>query len=490
MAWSQLELTPPHLTYLVITSFLLIYALFSVLVRNRLHLSEPPLATLWGIIVGPRGFNVLTPYKWGFSDDVVQEFTRIIVGVQCFAVGLELPEHYFKKKWRDVLMLLGPVMTFGWVICAAFIGIIFETDIATALIISACLTPTDPVLAASVLANSQFSTRVPKRIRDLLSAESGCNDGVSFPFLYVGLSILTRSTIGGAVKKWFFITILYQCVLGVVIGLSIGYAFNLAYRFSHDRGMMGRASYLAFYFLLAIFSVGLASTLGVDDFLVAFCAGIGFSHNGNCPTEDTRLPVVIDLMLNSTMFVFFGAMIPWESFNRLDSITPFRLIAVLILILLFRRIPVVYSLYKMKLLPHVHTSTEALFAGHFGPMGVGALFLAMEARAQLETDTSIPLPKPPTDLPIEKQRTVVLVWPIICFVVLGSTMVHGLSTLAISVSGHFQRDKGERAPLIGAEREGFHGMIFDEEEEGSEDELERTREEEEEEFRNHVNSGA
>lgn len=56
MAWSQLEPTPAHLTYLVLTSFLLVYALFSVLVRNRLHLSEPPLATIWVSQPGAREF--------------------------------------------------------------------------------------------------------------------------------------------------------------------------------------------------------------------------------------------------------------------------------------------------------------------------------------------------------------------------------------------------------------------------------------------------
>ncbi|PSN73708.1 ORMDL-domain-containing protein [Corynespora cassiicola Philippines] len=484
MAWSQLEPTPPHVVYLVLTSFLILYALFSILIRNRLHLSEPPLATIFGIIVGPRGLGLLTPYKWGFSDDVIQEFTRIIVGVQCFAVGLELPERYFKYKWKDIAVFLGPIMTIGWLICAAFIMAIFSTDLATALIISACLTPTDPVLAASVLSNSQFSTRVPKRIRDLLSAESGCNDGVSFPFLYFGLSILTRHTAGGVLKKWFLTTILYQCVFGTLLGLLIGHAFNRIYRFSHAREMMGRASYLAFYFLLAIFSIGVASMLGVDDFLVAFCAGLGFSHNGNMPTADTQLPVIIDLLLNSTMFVFFGAMVPWRSFNALDTITPLRLLTFLALVLLLRRIPAVFAAYSLGFLPHVKTATEALFCGHFGPMGVGALFLAMEARAQLETDTSLPLPHPPTDLPPEMQRTVVLVWPLICFVVLGSTVVHGLSTLAISIGGHFARDKGERAPLIGGEREGLEGLVFDrEDEEGREG---RGEEEEEEEFRGYI----
>jgi NhaP-type Na+/H+ or K+/H+ antiporter len=353
-------------------------------------------------------------------------------------------------------------MTIGWLICAGFVVAIFKTDVPTALTIAACLTPTDPVLAASVLSNSQFSTRVPKRIRDLLSAESGCNDGVSFPFLYIGLNLINKATTGGVIKEWVLITILYQCTVGILIGTALGFFFNWLYRFSNRREMMGKASYLAFYLLLAVFSIGLASVLGVDDFLVAFCAGRGFSHNGNTPTADTRLPVIIDLMINSAFFIFFGAMVPWESFNLMDEITPWRLVALLALVLAFRRIPVVFALFKLNWLPGVRTATEAAFVGHFGPMGVGALFLAIEARAQLETETSLPLPHPPTHLDPKKQRAVTLVWPIVCFIVLGSTLFHGLSTLVISIGGHFSRHEGERAPLIGAERDGLWNMIFDE----------------------------
>ncbi|ENI07140.1 hypothetical protein COCC4DRAFT_58963 [Bipolaris maydis ATCC 48331] len=461
----SLEPTGPHVTYLVLTFFLILYALFSLMIRNRLHLSEPPLATLFGIIVGPRALGLLRPYDWGFSDDAIQETTRLIVGIQCFAVGLELENRYLAKKKYALLALLGPVMTFGWLICALFVTIIFETDFVTAMTISACLTPTDPVLAASVLSNSQFSTRVPKRIRDLLSAESGCNDGVSFPFLYIGLSLLLKNTAGGVLKKWFLVTILYQCAVGIIIGIVLGHIFNRLYRLSHAREWMGEASYLTFYLLAAIFSIGLASVLGVDDFLVAFFAGRGFSHRQKSPMADTALPVIIDMMINSSFFVFFGAMIPWESFSAFDAITPARLIVFLILILLFRRIPIVFILFQAKLLPFVKTTTEALFVGHFGPMGVGALFLAIEARAQLETGTSLPLPNPPNDLPIERQRTVTLIWPIVCFVVLGSTMVHGFSTLAVSIGGHFARKEGERAPLIGAESDGLHGMVHDQEDE-------------------------
>ncbi|OJD37399.1 sodium hydrogen exchanger [Diplodia corticola] len=484
MAWSQLEPTAPHLTYIVLSSFLIAYALFSLFIRNRLHLSEPPLATVFGIIFGPHGARVLHPQQWGMDDLHMQELTRLILGIQVFSTGIELPPGYFslgpRGNWQSVLVLIGPVMVFGWLVCAALIWALLGVDFAVALVISACMTPTDPVLAASVLANSQFSTRVPKRLRRLLSAESGCNDGASFPFLYVGLFALTSATSGEAVKQWFLITLLWQCAFGVVLGVTLGFAANRVLRFVHARDFIGRASYLVFYLLAAVFCTGVAATLGTDDFLLAFSAGVGFNHDGWFRREiaQTRLPHIIDLILNSTMFVLFGASIPWSQFSSswsalpsgtssAVSLGPGRLLALLACILLLRRIPAVLA--AKPLIPDLQTYREALFAGHFGPIGVGALFLALEARAQLETGTSQPLPYPPADgdaagLSPQRRLATLVVWPVVCFIVLGSTMVHGCSTLAISVGSHFSRKEGERAPLIGAETDGFGAMVYDEDE--------------------------
>jgi len=226
----------------------------------------------------------------------------------------------------------------------------------------------------------------------------------------------------------------------------------------------------AFARLLALLCVGAGSCLGSDDFLVAFGAGIGFADDGwfSVKSKDTKLPNVIDLLLNSTMFVYFGTIIPWNDFLPRD-ITPYvsygRLIGFFILVLFLRRIPIVLAMKRW--IPDVRTYREALFCGHFGPMGVGALFLAMEARAQLETGTSLPMPKPPVHNGpwTERETAVEMVWPVICFVVMGSTFIHGLSVAAISVGGHYTRKQGERAPLIGAETEGLEGMVHEDTEE-------------------------
>lgn len=469
--WKQIEATPPHLTYLIVSAFLILYALFSLFIRNRLHLSEPPLAMLTGLAFGPKGVGAINPTKWGLDDGHAQEITRVIVGLQVFAVGLELPKGYLRKQWFSILMLIGPVMTIGWAVCALVIFMLFETDIPTALTIAACLTPTDPVLAASVLSNSRFSNRVPKRIKNLLSTESGCNDGSSFPFLYMGLVLITKTGAGSIIKEWVLITILWQCLAGTVAGIVIGIASNKAMRFADDRKLIGHSSFLVFYFLLAIFSVGVGSILGLDDFLVAFSAAVTFAYDGWFAerTRESKLNSVLDLMINSSFFVYLGAVIPWSMYTSSDltpEITPWKLIILLILILLFRRIPVVLAFKAV--IPAIKTWQEALFCGHFGPMGVGALFLAIEARAVLETGTAEPLPKP---IPgAEHEKPIGLIWPIVTFVVFGSTLVHGLSVAAISLFVHFRRGHEHRSHEVGGERDPLDGMIHEGSEEDSEEE--------------------
>nr|POE64143.1 na(+)/h(+) antiporter 1 [Quercus suber] len=449
--WDQIEATPAHISYLLLSVFLITYVLFTKFIRNRLHLSEPPIALLFGILIGPRILGWVTPNfcgvngcpdavgipdgigGWGWGDNVIQEITRVIVGVQVRCCN---------GRGSDIRMV---------------------ADISA---VAACLTPTDPILAASILANSQFSQRVPKRLKDLLSAESGCNDGVSFPFLYIGIFFLQQSTIGSAFKDWFLITILWQCTFGVIIGLILGTALNRILRFSYAKEYVDYSGFTVFYLLAALLAIGIGSTLGADDFLVAFGAGYGFARDGwfAKETENTHIPEVIDLLLNSAMFVYLGTIVPWNQFSPSEltpNITPGRLVGFVLLALLFRRLPVVLALYRW--IPDVHTAREALFAGHFGPMGVGALFLAIEARAMLENDSAIPDPHPPKyGYPYsEKERAVYAIWPIVCFTVMTSTFVHGLSVVVISVVNHWRRPEKDRAPLLAGETDPLNGMDHD-----------------------------
>ncbi|KAG8699669.1 hypothetical protein FRC09_006465, partial [Ceratobasidium sp. 395] len=86
-------------------------------------------------------------------------------------------------------------MAWGWVISVGFICWIFPVlDYTSALLIAACLTPTDPVLANAIVSGSWAEKNVPRRIRLLLAAESAANDGLAYPFLYISLKMVTEGT--------------------------------------------------------------------------------------------------------------------------------------------------------------------------------------------------------------------------------------------------------------------------------------------------------
>ena len=459
---AHLEPTPAHYTYLLVSLFLILYACFSTFIRNRLHLSEPPLALLFGIAFGPRGLRLLNPYTWTSEDNITQEAARLIVGLQVFSVGVELPVGYFKRHWKSVAMMLGPVMTFSWVVTTGLVKGVLGVEWTTAMIVAACLAPTDPVLAAAVLRESQFSVRVPRRLKNLLSAESGCNDGVSFPFLYIGILFAISLSNEEAIKNWVLSTLLWQCAMGLAIGLVIGDLAYRALKVVDKANHVDKAACLAFYLLMATLSIGIASLLGTDDFLVAFGAGYAFARDGwyKKQMEDTHVPELLDLLLNSSMFVYVGSSIVWGQFapsEYLPAMTPWRLVGLLVSILLLRRIPIVLALKRF--IPDIRTYREALFCGHFGPMGLGAVFLVIEARAQLETGTSLPKPHPPKESP--HKAAIEIIWPVVLFIVMGSTLVHGLSVAAISVGGHYSRRKGERAPLLAQETEPLNSMVHD-----------------------------
>ena len=305
------------------------------------------------------------------------------------------------------------------------------------LAVAACVTATDPVLASSVVGKGKFAKRVPKHLRDMLSAESGCNDGMAFPFIYLSVNLIhyhleARET----VFHWVCFTILYECVFGAVYGFLIGYLGRHAIKLADKKGLIDRESFLVFYFVLALFCAGSGSLLGTDDLLVGFAAGVGFSNDGwfSEKTEESHVSNVIDLLLNLAYFVFLGAIIPWEQYNNVElGMVPWRLVVISIMVIFFRRIPALIALKPI--IPDVKNWREALFAGHFGPIGVGAIFAALLTRAELETHSTQPLPINELPKPGEENFLVVqLIWPITTFLVITSILVHG-SSIAVFTLG-------------------------------------------------------
>lgn len=163
-----------------------------------------------------------------------------------------------------------------------------------------------------------------------------------------------------------------QVILGIVFGAVLGFAFRHLMKFCERKDLVDRQSYVAQYVSLALLTIGANTLLGSDDLLAAFSCGTAFAWDGffNKQTEQAVFSSVIDLLFNIAAFVFVGAWMPFGDFSDAAlTLSVWRLIVIAILVLLLRRLPIMMVLYKW--IPDVKTFREAIFSGHFGPMGIG-----------------------------------------------------------------------------------------------------------------------
>ncbi|KAJ7430492.1 Sodium/hydrogen exchanger family-domain-containing protein, partial [Mycena galericulata] len=432
------DVTVPHVAYAALGGFVVLFGMFSLLLREKLYIGEACWAFLFGVVVGPYGANIFNPRGW--ADDngeavntITLELTRVVLAIGVFAIGVELPKAYMRRHWRSLFFLLGPVMIWGWFVSAAFIFLLIPgLDFLSSLAVAACLTPTDPILAAAVVGGKYADKHVPAHIRHLLAAESGCNDGAAFPFLYIALYLVLDSTTKDAISDWFLKLWLYQVILGVVIGSLIGISFRHLMKFSERHSLIDRHSYVAQYVSLALLTIGLTTLLGSDDLLSAFACGAAFAWDGffNRQTEESVFSSVIDLLFNVAAFVYVGAWMPFASFEDPEGTTlqVWRLVVLAICVLLLRRLPVMVALYRW--IPDIKTLREAVFSGHFGPIGVGAVFISTLATQVLQESPLAVVGAGGNPQVVLLAKTI---QPICAFMVLCSVAIHGLSIPSFSL---------------------------------------------------------
>jgi len=162
--------------------------------------------------------------------------------------------------------------------------------------------------------------------------------------------------------------------------------------------------------------------LGGDDVLACFIAGNSFTWDDwfRLETEDDSLQPTVDMLLNVAIFAYFGAVCPWPLFAHSPVIPVWRLIILGILILLFRRIPIVYTLHHW--IYQIEQKRQALFVGFFGPIGVSAVFYIHIASVYLKGVLA-----PDGTQREDAKELIDTIEVIVWFMVMCSILVHGLS---------------------------------------------------------------
>lgn len=129
------------------------------------------------------------------------------------------------------------------------------------------------------------------------------------------------------------------------------------------------------------------------------------------------------MLLNLSIFIWYGAVCPWALFRTNDVIPLFRLIFLGALILLFRRIPIVLAMHTK--IPEIEHFQQAAFVGFFGPIGVSAIFYLYVSLDFLDGITVDGTPDGTIREDAARLKEVMRV--VIWFLAICSIVVHGLS---------------------------------------------------------------
>lgn len=121
-----------------------------------------------------------------------------MLGVQLLLAGVQLPKRYLQVEWKSLALLLGPGMAAMW-ICSSLViwAMVPNFQYLHALVVAACITPTDPVLSNSIVKGKFADKHVPRELQRMIIAESGANDRLGYPFLFFALYLVKYTGMGG-----------------------------------------------------------------------------------------------------------------------------------------------------------------------------------------------------------------------------------------------------------------------------------------------------
>ncbi|KXJ85354.1 Cation/H+ exchanger [Microdochium bolleyi] len=425
----------------VVGAFIGLFGLVSYLLKESLFVSEPLIALAAGAALSPFGLGLIHPDK--ITSDTIETstlcFTRLVLGIQVAIAGVRLPSKYPRREWRSLAILLGPGMLGMWAATSLLVWLVVpDMQLVGALVIGACMTPTDPVLSNSVVQGSFAERHMPEPLRMIIIGESGANDGLGYLFLYLPLYLYQHARdgsegahIGNAVLSFLGMTLGREVLLGVVYGAAVGWAAKYVLYWSEKKNYIDEESFHFFVIALALFIIGSAGLLDINDVLACFVAGVMFTWDDwfTEQTKEDNLQPIMDFLLSVSIFMWLGAACPWDKlFNTTPgdapAIVPWpRLVLLAVLVLIFRRLPVILALHR--LIPQVRSVKHASIMGFFGPIGISAIFYLYTTRQFLrdEVGGGGGPDDGREDTVALADQTLVVMW----FMVFSSVVVHGLA---------------------------------------------------------------
>jgi NhaP-type Na+/H+ or K+/H+ antiporter len=334
----------------------------------------------------------------------VWEYTsELAVIVALFGTGLRIDNLTSYRRWKPTIRLLLVAMPLT-ILAVALLGFwLAGLTLAGSILLGAVLAPTDPVLAGDVQVGPPTEGG-EHPVRFALTTEAGLNDGLAFPFVYLGLIVAAEGfSASGIAVEWFARDVVYRIAVGTASGAFVGWLlgkilFSLP---SANPLAMTASGGLALAGVLLCY--GATELIEGYGFIAAFVAGLTLRRAEEGHAFHSRLhnfSEAIEHALTALLLLFLGGALPllW---SELD----WQHVAIaLALIFIIRPLTGWISLARTDL-----HGRERLVVAAYGVRGIGSIYYLGYATSHFAFVNEGQL------------------WATIALSILISTVVHGLT---------------------------------------------------------------
>jgi NhaP-type Na+/H+ or K+/H+ antiporter len=305
-----------------------------------------------------------------FDDsEVFEHASEIAVIVALFATGLKLDRELTFHGWRNVARLLLVAMPLTIAAIALFGHLAMGLPVGAAIVLGACLAPTDPVLAGDIGVGPPGDEEEHEP-NFSITGEAGLNDGLAFPFLLLGVAVAQDHS----PLEWALADVLYASVAGIAIGAAMGWGASALVVWLRDRRLL-RTELDAWVAIGAVVLIyGVTELIGAYGFLAAFAGGVGFRRYERTHEQHRGVhegAEVVGDVAELALILLLGSCVTVAGLGE-PGVAGWLLVP--LLLLLIRPVAVLASLAGTP-----EPLRDRLFVGWFGVRGIGSLFYAAVA---------------------------------------------------------------------------------------------------------------
>lgn len=331
---------------------------------ERTIISGPMIFVFFGVLFGPLVLN------W-FQDDVTTTGLRLLadltLAIILFIDAANADFSVLKRKlnipFRMLLFGLPGVILLGTILAALLFT---ELTVFEAAILATMLAATDAALGKAVITNPA----VPARVREGLNLESGLNDGLCVPILFVFIALATGQAGADGGYLLALKLVVQEIGIGLVVGLGLTLIGTWLSNQCYKRGWQTEIWMQITAVALAIGCFATAQTLHGSGYIAAFTGGLLF---GFLAKKDTHKSIFAAEGIGETLalmtWMVFGAAVISQAVGTFTWKMVFYAVLSLTVI---RIVPIFFSLAGLG-----ETIQSRLFLGWFGPRGLASIVFAI-----------------------------------------------------------------------------------------------------------------